>query len=165
MVQSSASDVWTFGRCVSSERGINVSNITINRWVILCVPEFEKRWNRFARPVNGPLGGLAQPQDGQTDPYCDIWLFRLMRSGLDPRVEHSNAGPFEVTGITQDDRRLRISDPNPVFNPSFLGRLPARPLAHDAQKHRRIARVPLRSFQARGHARAKLKLSVQLPRV
>ena len=34
------------------ERGISVSHTTIHRWVIRYVPEFEKRWNRFARPVN-----------------------------------------------------------------------------------------------------------------
>jgi transposase-like protein len=27
-------------------------SITIHRWGIRYVPEFEKRWNRFARPVN-----------------------------------------------------------------------------------------------------------------
>src|ERR1700674_3944566 len=35
-----------------AERGIVVSHPTIHRWVIRYVPEFEKRWNRFARPVN-----------------------------------------------------------------------------------------------------------------
>jgi transposase-like protein len=35
-----------------AERGIVVSHTTILRWVIRYVPEFEKRWNRFARPVN-----------------------------------------------------------------------------------------------------------------
>jgi transposase-like protein len=35
-----------------AERGIVVSHTTIHRWVIHYVPEFEKRWNRFARPVN-----------------------------------------------------------------------------------------------------------------
>jgi DNA recombination protein RmuC len=35
-----------------AERGIVVSHTTIYRWVIRYVPEFEKRWNRFARPVN-----------------------------------------------------------------------------------------------------------------
>ena len=35
-----------------AERGIVVSHTTINRWVIRYVPEFEKRRNRFARPVN-----------------------------------------------------------------------------------------------------------------
>ena len=35
-----------------AERSIVVSHTTIHRWVIHYVPEFEKRWNRFARPVN-----------------------------------------------------------------------------------------------------------------
>jgi transposase-like protein len=35
-----------------AERGIIVSHTTILRWVIRYVPEFEKRWNRFARPLN-----------------------------------------------------------------------------------------------------------------
>jgi transposase-like protein len=35
-----------------AERGIVVSHTTIHRWVIRYVPEFEKRSNRFARPVN-----------------------------------------------------------------------------------------------------------------
>jgi transposase-like protein len=35
-----------------AERGIIVSHTTILRWVNRYVPEFEKRWNRYARPVN-----------------------------------------------------------------------------------------------------------------
>lgn len=35
-----------------AERGIVVSHTTIMRWVLRYVPEFEKRWARFARPVN-----------------------------------------------------------------------------------------------------------------
>jgi len=35
-----------------AERGVRVSDTTILRWVIHYVPEFEKRWNRRARPVN-----------------------------------------------------------------------------------------------------------------
>src|ERR1035437_8190994 len=31
------------------ERGLKVSHTTILRWVQRYVPEFEKRWNRFAR--------------------------------------------------------------------------------------------------------------------
>jgi transposase-like protein len=34
------------------ERGIVVSHTTIMRWVLRYVPEFEKRWARFARPVS-----------------------------------------------------------------------------------------------------------------
>jgi len=32
-------------------RGVEVSHTTILRWVCHHVPEFEKRWNRYARPV------------------------------------------------------------------------------------------------------------------
>jgi len=35
-----------------AERGIVVSHKTIMRWVLRYVPEFERRWARFARPVN-----------------------------------------------------------------------------------------------------------------
>lgn len=35
-----------------AERGTRVSHTTILRWVIRYVPEFEKRWNRWARRVN-----------------------------------------------------------------------------------------------------------------
>jgi transposase-like protein len=35
-----------------AERGIVVSHTTIMRWVLRYVPEFEKRWARFARPVS-----------------------------------------------------------------------------------------------------------------
>src|SRR5271163_1165987 len=35
-----------------AERGLSVSHTSILRWVIHYVPEFEKRWNRWARSVN-----------------------------------------------------------------------------------------------------------------
>jgi transposase-like protein len=34
-----------------AERGIKVAHSTILRWVTRYVPEFEKRWNRFAKTV------------------------------------------------------------------------------------------------------------------
>jgi len=34
-----------------AERGVIISHTTIMRWVIRYVPEFEKRWNRFARAI------------------------------------------------------------------------------------------------------------------
>ena len=34
-----------------AERDVIVSHTTIMRWVIRDVPEFEKRWNRFARSI------------------------------------------------------------------------------------------------------------------
>src|SRR5919109_2363892 len=38
---------------IMSERGVALAHTTILRWVQRYVPEFEKRWNRYARPVNG----------------------------------------------------------------------------------------------------------------
>ena len=34
-----------------AERGVEVSHTTILRWVIWYVPEFERRWHRFARRI------------------------------------------------------------------------------------------------------------------
>ena len=36
-----------------AERGLSLAHTTIMRWVQRYVPEFEKRWSRFARPVDG----------------------------------------------------------------------------------------------------------------
>ena len=36
-----------------TERGLSMAHTTVMRWVHRYVPEFERRWNRFARPV-GP---------------------------------------------------------------------------------------------------------------
>ena len=36
-----------------SERGIRLAHTTILRWVQHYTPEFEKRWQRYARPVGG----------------------------------------------------------------------------------------------------------------
>jgi transposase-like protein len=36
---------------IMTERGVDISHTTILRWVQHYVPEFEKRWNRYARPV------------------------------------------------------------------------------------------------------------------
>src|SRR5215831_12467785 len=36
-----------------ADRGISVAHTTILRWVQHYLPEFEKRWKRYARPVGG----------------------------------------------------------------------------------------------------------------
>jgi transposase-like protein len=36
-----------------ADRGICVTHTTILRWVQRYLPEFEKRWRRYARPVGG----------------------------------------------------------------------------------------------------------------
>jgi transposase-like protein len=35
-----------------AERGLSIAQTTIKRWVQRCTPEFEKRWQRFGRPVH-----------------------------------------------------------------------------------------------------------------
>ena len=35
------------------ERGVGMAHTTILRWVQRYLPEFEKRWRRYARPVGG----------------------------------------------------------------------------------------------------------------
>lgn len=44
-----------------AERGVDVSHTTILRWVQRFVPEFEKRWNRYARPVGLVRAWLNYP--------------------------------------------------------------------------------------------------------
>jgi transposase-like protein len=34
-----------------AERGLSLAHTTILRWVYHYAPEFERRWNRFARPA------------------------------------------------------------------------------------------------------------------
>ena len=36
-----------------SERGVALAHTTILRWVQRYVPEFEKRWSRYGRPMGG----------------------------------------------------------------------------------------------------------------
>jgi transposase-like protein len=36
-----------------ADRGIRLTHTTILRWVQRYLPEFEKRWSRYARPVGG----------------------------------------------------------------------------------------------------------------
>jgi transposase-like protein len=38
---------------IMADRGIRLKHTTILRWVRHYLPEFEKRWNRYARPVGG----------------------------------------------------------------------------------------------------------------
>ena len=50
---------------IMSERGIEMAHTTILRWVQHYTPEFEKRWQRYARPVGGQDGGfLSEPAPG-----------------------------------------------------------------------------------------------------
>jgi len=45
-----------------ADRGITLTHTAILRWVQHYLPEFEKRWSRYARPVGGswmlPMYGI-----------------------------------------------------------------------------------------------------------
>ncbi len=42
-----------------AERGLSLAHTTIMRWVQRYVPEFDKRWNRFARRVGGSWAAIV----------------------------------------------------------------------------------------------------------
>jgi transposase-like protein len=37
-----------------AERGVELAHTTVLRWIQHFMPEFERRWMRFARPVESP---------------------------------------------------------------------------------------------------------------
>src|SRR5216684_2177180 len=43
-----------------ADRGITVTHTTILRWVQRYLPEFEKSWSRYARPVGGSCVNAAK---------------------------------------------------------------------------------------------------------
>jgi transposase-like protein len=45
---------------VMADRGISLAHTTIMRWIQRYVPEFERRWNRFARRLGSP-GASTKP--------------------------------------------------------------------------------------------------------
>jgi transposase-like protein len=53
-----------------AERGVDVSHTTIPRWVQRFVPEFEKRWQRYARPV-----GSSWRVDETSIKVCGRWTY------------------------------------------------------------------------------------------
>jgi len=83
-----------------AEQGIAVSHTTIlHRWVIRYVPEFERRWNRFARPVNNSwrvcwgLNSLAAKLPASLKPHAyGSTESRSQVVGLPQRSLDSNLG-------------------------------------------------------------------------
>jgi transposase-like protein len=57
-----------------AERGVIISHTTIMRWVIRYVPEFEKRWNRFARSIGSSWRVdetyISKPPLRSADQHC-----------------------------------------------------------------------------------------------
>ena len=54
-----------------AERGLSMVHTTIMRWVHHYAPEFERRWNRFARPAPvRDAGGLTRPTSRSAASGC-----------------------------------------------------------------------------------------------
>jgi transposase-like protein len=62
-----------------AERGIVVARTTIMRWVLRYVPEYEKRWERYARPVNSSW------RMDETAVSVRVGLHYLYRAGVLPQ--------------------------------------------------------------------------------
>lgn len=82
-----------------AERGI-VSHTTIHRWVIRYVPECEKRWNRFAWPVNTSwrvdethikIPGSGVISIALSASMARRWIFCFGRIAASPLHRHSFA--------------------------------------------------------------------------
>src|SRR5947208_3199975 len=118
-----------------AERGIELAHTTILRWVQHYTPEFEKRWNRYARQVGGSW-------------RCDetyikvkgewVYLYRAV----------------DKAGKTVDFHLSRKRDVNA-----------AKAFLRKAMKQQRIpAKITLDAYAASHRAVAELKREVELPK-
>ena len=78
-----------------AERGLSLAHTTIMRWIQCYVPEFEKRWNRFARPA-----GRSWRVDETYVKIRGRWTYR--RIALQASPLHTNTALYPVV------RRLEL---------------------------------------------------------
>ena len=64
-----------------AERGVEVSHTTILRWVVRYVPEFEKRWNRYARRIGSRI---VQKQKRHSSSCCAVVVVEHPAEALAP---------------------------------------------------------------------------------
>ena len=129
-----------------AERGLSLAHTTIMRWVQRYVPEFEKRWSRFARPVGGSWR--------VDETYVKIkgrWTY-LYRA-------------VDKAGKTVDfllRAKRDVAAAKAFFRRAFAsrGRLPHKITLDGYQASHRAAREVL--AQHRGGARTKIRLSKYL---
>ena len=129
-----------------AERGLSLAHTTIMRWVQRDVPEFEKRWSRFARPVGG-----SWRVDETHVKIKDLWTY-LYRA-------------VDKAGKTVDfllRARRDVAAAKAIFRRAFAshGCLPHQITLDGYQASHRAAREIL--AQHRGGARAKIRSSKYL---
>ena len=82
-----------------AKRGLAVSHTTILRWVIRYVPEFEKRWNRWARQVNSSwradetytaCGANGTTSIARSTSTARLWTFCFVRIAASRRRRRSS---------------------------------------------------------------------------
>jgi len=82
-----------------ADRGVAVSHTIIMRWVIRYVPEFEKRWNRFARTV-----GTSWRSTVSTFPSALVGT-----TCIEPSTSTARRSTFYCAGTVASLRRRRSS--------------------------------------------------------
>jgi hypothetical protein len=102
-----------------ADRGITLTHTTILRWVQRYLPEFEKRWSRYARPVRGSghfeynlnktlglvadFGGYANTRTGIDEKLLTYMFgprFNWRHSRLNPYVQFLFGGGYVWSGPT-----------------------------------------------------------------
>src|SRR3984885_755623 len=99
-----------------AERGLSLAHTTIMRWIQRYIPEFERRWNRFVRPVGrswrvDETGSVAKTiaEDGRTginwirSPLCG----GIEKSGNEDRLSWDIASA-DLSNLPLPDHRHRF---------------------------------------------------------
>ena len=100
-----------------AERGITLTHTTILRWVQRYVPEFEKRWSRYARPVGDSWrvdetyikvkGQWVYPSNAFSSEIADdsrsSGTLGIMSDTISERGTHSGSNRVTVTIVPTDD--------------------------------------------------------------
>jgi hypothetical protein len=99
-----------------ADRGISVTHTTILRWVQRYLPEFEKRWWRYARPVGGSWR--------MDEPYIKVhgqwvYLYRATLCGLLRGMRQTRPQIGSSTGLVASGPDQSVSGPIRVDRAAF----------------------------------------------
>ena len=96
-----------------AERGLSMAHTTIMRWVHHYVPEFERRWNQFARPAGSVV---ARRRDLREDPrQVGVFIPGGRSRGKDCRLsaQHQARRHRSQGVLLQGDQSARIDRRGP----------------------------------------------------